>query len=231
MKNTVLFRWNDLISIVVPAYNEEKRIARTIYMALYVADEVVVVADGSDETSNIVETLKSHFSNVKLVDSNRRLGKGGAFFAGAEKSLGDKVFLVDADFPVSPLYVPLFVQMLDEYDIVVGVRKSIGEPFSRKLMSRGYKSLVKVLFRLPVKDTQCGFKAFRRNVLENLNGEVKTTGYSFDLELLIKALKLGFTVKEIPVEYHYGGNSKVSWKDIYEMTKETFKIHRDSLGS
>lgn len=229
--------------MVIPAYNEEARIELALVMCIASeAEEIIVVADGQDKTAEIVERLipiyrKVHHRVLKLVKSEKRLGKGGAFFKGFEMSSGDKVFLVDADFPVPLEFVSTFSELLETYSVVIGSRYTkesvvFGQSLSRKILSKGFRWLYRNLFNLPIQDTQCGFKAFNREVLDCLKDEVKTTGMTFDLELLIKALNMGFTVKECPVTYTFGKGSKVSFRTPFKMLLETLKLYfcrRNSL--
>jgi glycosyltransferase involved in cell wall biosynthesis len=226
-----------LISIVIPAYNEEARIEVTLSKALTVADEVVVVADGTDRTAQIVKIVKTLIKDPErlvLVESSCRLGKGGAFILGFQVSSGDNVFLVDADFPVDVSYVRYFSHMLRACDVVIGCRHSkhshvYGQPLSRKLLSFSFRVLCNTLFRLGLQDYQCGFKAFRRDVLDLVLPQMKTVGFAFDVELLVRIVGNDFTVAEFPVGYQYGKGSKVTWKTLIEMLLELWAVKQLNL--
>jgi glycosyltransferase involved in cell wall biosynthesis len=224
-----------MISIIIPAYNEQDRIELALIVSIEAEpQEIVVVANGQDNTAQIVQELipiykKVHGINLKLVRSEKRLGKGGAFFEGVKEAKGDKIFLMDADLPVELHLVKSFAALLEAYDIVIGSRYMKGsivlrEPLLRRMLSQGYRNLCKLLFHIPIKDSQCGFKAFRRSVLLSLMDKVKTKGFSFDLELLLRSLECGFTILELPVTWHYSSGSKVGIKQALEMFKETLRI-------
>lgn len=224
-----------MISLVVPAYNEEDRIELALILSITTeAEEIIVVADGQDKTAEIVDRLipiyrKVHGRTLKLVKSEKRLGKGGAFLEGVKAAIGDQVFLVDADFPVPTRYVRLFRDLLQEFDCVIGSRYSpaseiIGQPFSRRVLSLGYRRFVNWLFDLGLNDYQCGFKAFRRNALDQILPLMQCRGFAFDVELLIRLSRAGCTIAQCPVRWEYGRESKVSWRQVIGMFCELLRI-------
>jgi len=218
-----------LISLIIPAYNEEKRIERAAWLALNVADQVIVVADGYDKTADVVKTLDD--KRIELVVSKYRLGKGGAFLKGFEAAAGDQIFLVDADFPVEISYVPHFSELLNSYDIVIASRYSrnsliVGEPFLRRILSLGFRLICKILFHQPIEDFQCGFKAFRREALDVISPQMHIKGFAFDVELLLRAIRQDFKIVQVPVIWKYGKGSKVKWRQILEMAKELWQLHQ-----
>lgn len=218
-----------MISLVVPAYNEEDRIGRAVSLALTVADQIIVVADGRDRTAEIVREEWQADSRVLLIESPYRLGKGGAFLEGVKAATGDQVFLVDADFPVPTRYVRLFTDLLQEFDCVIGSRYSpaseiIGQPFSRRVLSLSYRRFVNWLFDLGLNDYQCGFKAFRRNALDQILPLMQCRGFAFDVELLIRLSRAGCTIAQYPVRWKHGRDSKVSWRQVLGMFCELLRI-------
>jgi glycosyltransferase involved in cell wall biosynthesis len=222
-----------MISIVVPAYNEELRIERCIQLLLRVADEIVIVSDGDDATGIIVRELESVFSNIILVESSRRLGKGKAFFEGFREARGDKIFLVDADVPVRLSDFGKFAGLLDKYPVVIGSRtmkgsKSVNQPMRRRILSQGFRDACRFFLGVGF-DTQCGFKAFRREVLEAIADEMTVGGYAFDVELLLRTVGLGYTILEVPVTYSYDKNSKVKFNTSLRMLWDVFRLSRSSF--
>lgn len=218
-----------MISLVIPAFNEELRIQSCLKKALSVADEVIVVIDGSDRTWERVADIAYLDPRVKLLEFGHRLGKGGAFAAGAKIARGSTIFLVDADFPVPPNYVKLFADLLQDFDCVVGSRYSakstvIGQPLTRRILSLGYRRLSNLLFNLDLEDYQCGFKAFRKRSLKKVLSELQCVGFTFDVELLIRLAKAGCKIAQCPVPWTYGRGSKVSGRQVIGMFLELLEI-------
>lgn len=188
--------------------------------------EVVVVADGStDRTVEIAEAF-----NVIVVSPKKRLGKGGGFLQGFLHSNKDPVFLVDVDLPVPLDYLSFFKDLLKVYDVVIGSRyldlsENIGLPMTRRVLSEGFRLFCKILFRLGIEDFQCGFKGFRRKVIQDIFNDMVVHGFVFDVEVLVRASGAGFTIAEIPVEYRFDRNSKVKLLNIPKMFKDVIRIY------
>jgi len=217
-------------SVIVPAYNEELRIEACLAWCLNLFDEIVVVCDGTDLTEDYVKFHRVLDDRVVLVQSEFRLGKGGALLRGFEASHGSIVFLVDADFPVPSRYVCLFEEYLRYADVVIGSRylpesQIVSDvPLNRRIMSRAYRLFVSVLFHKGIHDFQCGFKAFRRSVLESVKHDMVLSGFAFDLELVLRAKNMGFRVEEVPVMWSYREGSKVNLKTGWNMLREVAKL-------
>jgi dolichyl-phosphate beta-glucosyltransferase len=220
------------LSIVIPAYNEEKnirlgaldKVARYLEHQTYTW-EVIIVDDGStDGTRDLVEDFISHNQGFGLT-KNRHQGKAATVMAGIMKAAGDIVLFTDLD-QATPLresekLLPWFKK---GFDVVIGSRqgKREGAPFLRKLMARGFMVLRTVVLGLQgISDTQCGFKAFRRDVAHAIfdklsiyrkqkaaTGAMVTAG--FDIEVLFLAKMLGYKIKEVPVEWHYVETRRVN---------------------
>jgi len=194
-------------SVILPAYNEEKRIENclnTLVSILPRACEVVVAADGcTDKTV----TLARHFP-VRIVSCSERLGKGGGILNAAKTAENNNIVFCDVDLPVHPRNIPEIAKMLKTADLVVGIRQVTGYPLHRRILSLGFNLIFRLMFHIPIRDTQCGFKAVKKNVLTNLGLQV--TGYGFDVELIVKAHRQGYRISEFPVEWHYQEGSKVN---------------------
>jgi len=194
-------------SVILPAYNEEKRIENclnTLVSILPRACEVVVAADGcTDKTV----TLARHFP-VRIVSCSERLGKGGGILNAAKTAENNNIVFCDVDLPVHPRNIPEIAKMLKTADLVVGIRQVTGYPLHRRILSLGFNLILRLMFHIPIRDTQCGFKAVKKNVLTNLGLQV--TGYGFDVELIVKAHRQGYRISEFPVEWHYQEGSKVN---------------------
>ena len=217
------------LSIVVPAYNEEKRLPDTltrIFNYLERQDyswEVIVVDDGSeDNTSKIVEDFQRDYPALFLV-RNPHQGKAYTVRTGILKARGKYVFHCDADLSVPIEELGKFLLPLESgYDIAIGSRvKRYDMPWYRHVMAWGFLVVVRLLALRGLRDTQCGFKGYRNEVAKDLfsrarlyssvTGTVKgavVTG--FDVEILFLAVKRSYKIKEIPVEWYYSASSKVN---------------------
>ena len=195
-----------IISVIVPAYNEERRIHKTLEkLKKENIDEIVVVCDGGDKTAEISKGF-----DVKVIEFDERLGKGNAIKKGLEVVRGNIVVFTDADFGFQDVDINSLTKKIGEYDIVLGVRKLEGIKKShRKIVSRGLRFLTKNLLGLNIEDTQCGFKAFKKDVFEDIIENVNSGGYSFDIELLHVA-KDKYKIGEIPVDWKITEHSKVN---------------------
>lgn len=209
------------LSVIIPAYNEEKRIKPTLesylsYLsAIYKRDfEIIVVCDGTDGTSRIVRKISKKRKEVKLLEFSHRLGKGGAVLEGFKRAGGDYIGFTDADNSVTPEYFYKLVEKLRSSmaDGVIGSRRVKGakvlveRSLTRQMASHMFNLLVKILCGLDFKDTQCGAKVFRRKALMDVLPEIKSKGFEFDVELLWR-LK-NYRVLEAPVNWRYKGESR-----------------------
>lgn len=199
-----------MISIIIPAYNEEKRIAKTLdgLQDFFKKKncEIIVSANGcKDRTANIVKKYSAKNKNIKLVYSSTA-GKGLALQRGFKHCKGDIVCFADADNSSKPKDIWRLVEKLQDYDVVIGSRAvkeliEIRQPLKRELFGKLMSLIVRVLFWLPIKDTQCGYKAFKRTVLDAVFNSVKSKGFEFDVELLVRIRRAGFSIKELPVRW------------------------------
>jgi cellulose synthase/poly-beta-1,6-N-acetylglucosamine synthase-like glycosyltransferase len=209
------------LSIVIPAYNEEHRLPyslarlRAYVHQRQVSCEVIVVDDGStDATRDLVRDWMGRWPELRLVEGEHR-GKGGAVRAGVIAARGAYVALADADFSMPVEEFERFsVSALGPYDIAIGSREARGavrydEPRYRKLMSRVFNLLVRLVLLRGVRDTQCGFKFLRREVALDLCLDQTIDGWGFDMELLFIARRRGYTVREVPITWRYATGSRV----------------------
>ena len=222
------------LSIVIPAYNEEKRIKCTLECLVDRFNgscEILIVSESTDKTDDIVTEFSKNSAVVKLISSDRRLGKGGAFKKGVENSQGKIVMLLDSDLPVPISDVEKVVSWVGDVDVAVASREVEGTkilvypPLARVFAGKAFSRIFNALFNLNVKDTQCGCKAFKKEVLENVLYTVESNGFEFDAELLFKCKRMGYRIKEIPVTWSYKPDSKLNlFKDTLKMGKGVLKL-------
>ena len=199
--------------MVVPAYNESRRLPRSLpalaraLEELDVRSEIVVVDDGStDGTEATATSLLSDTPGAQVVRLPWNCGKGAAVRAGVNVARGDAVVFLDADLSSDLGDLPRLVALLDSHDIAVGSRSTPGAVVTgrspvRYLAAATYRRLVKQLIPGAIVDTQCGFKAFRAPVAKLLFSLTSSTGFGFDVEVLTLATALGFRVTECPVTW------------------------------
>jgi glycosyltransferase involved in cell wall biosynthesis len=222
------------LSIIIPAYNEEKRVKATLEHLIEKFSkscEILIVSESTDKTNDIVLEFSETAPFVKLVTSAKRLGKGGAFKKGFENSHGQIVMLLDSDLPVLLSDVENVISTIGEVDVAVASRETEGTkilvypPLVRVFAGKVFSKLFNLLFGLNVKDTQCGCKAFKREVLGTVLPAVESNGFEFDAELLFRCKKMGYTIKEVPVNWSYKPDSKLNlFKDTLSMGKGVLKL-------
>jgi glycosyltransferase involved in cell wall biosynthesis len=209
------------ISLIIPAYNEARRIGDTLndyYNAFrdeLVDFEIIVEMDGcTDNTGEIVKEYGKGFANIRTIESEQRLGKGGGIKKGFLTAKGEIIGFTDADNSTQTKEFIKLIRALElnGADIVVGNRYSgvNSIPLVRKVFSRGFNLLVKLLFGLHMRDTQCGAKAFRRGAVKELLSHLVIDDFTFDVNFLYAAKKQGFTIKEVDIEWEYREGSKVN---------------------
>lgn len=230
-----------LLSLIVPAYNEESRLPRTLrsirrFLATqpYQA-EVIVVDDGSDDdTARLIARRAARWPALRLVTTPHR-GKGHAIRAGLLASHGEYCFLCDADLsmPIEELgkFVP---PRRDAQEIVIGSREApgahrYGEPHHRHLMGRVFNALVRLLALPGIQDSQCGFKCLPGGLARRLATSLTIEGWGFDVELLYVARLWGCRIVEEPVEWYYAPSSRIhALRDSWRMTGEVMRVRANA---
>ena len=236
-----------LLSVVVPAYNEEKRLPASLtsihdYLASQsYASEIIVVDDGSsDRTSGVADSLASSLARLRVLHNHHR-GKAFALRTGVAAARGSIVFLCDADLSMPVSEVAKFLPLVqDGFDVVMGSREAPGaqrydEPTYRHLMGRVYNLLVRIILFGEFQDTQCGFKCLSHDAAVDLfprlqvrTDDVEVKGAmvtGFDVELLFLARKLGYRITEVGIHWYYRPGSKVSpLRDARRMVVDLLKV-------
>jgi dolichol-phosphate mannosyltransferase len=222
-----------LISIIVPAYNEEKRIERTLkdYTEGLRASgrdfELIVVCDGNDNTAKLAAPYG------RVLEFSRRLGKGGGVLEGFKAAAGDIVGFTDAD---NSLKVDQFLRLLDEMDrtggcCVIADRKSResiimeGQYLFRRFASEVFNFMLsRAIFGLRIRDSQCGGKVFRKELLDRVTPSMKCRGFEFDVELLWRLTNAGCEIREVPVVWTDDKGSTFSFKYVPAMFFNLMKV-------
>ena len=230
-----------LLSVVVPAYNEARRLPPSLRaIAQYLREggrrgEIIVVDDGSsDGTSDLVSALGAEGLQVRLIRHEANQGKGAAVRTGVMAASGDVVLFTDADLstPIEDAE-RLLAAISDGADVAIGSRAldrslvMVHQPWIRDRMGRVFNLFVQLILLPGLKDTQCGFKAFRGGLAQELFGATQTDGFEFDTEVLYRARRRGLVTREIPVHWRDSPDTRVNaLLDSPRMLVGLFRIRR-----
>jgi len=233
------------LTVVVPAYNEDHRLAagmRRLDAAVMAGavdlerTELVVVDDGSgDHTAAVAEKLLAPLPHHRVVRLPFNQGKGAAVRAGIASARTPFVAFMDADMAIDPLAIPLLLEGLEQNDVVVGSRALADSMVEttyvvRTLISRLFNEVVTTGTGLGLKDTQCGFKAFRTPVARLLFHLVRIDRFAFDVEVLARARRLGLEIGEVPVHWkHVEGSTVHPLHDSVTMVTDVYRSRRGLL--
>lgn len=233
-----------LISVIVPAFKQEKTIVRdlkkikNVLNQLRYPTELICVIDGKiDDTFNKASRFAKNFSNVKVIGYDTNKGKGYAIRFGMAESRGGIVGFIDAGMDLNPKGLYMLLEHFEWYnaDVIVGSKRhpvsKVHYPWQRKILSMGYQALVWLLFGLKVKDTQVGMKFFKREVLEKVLPRLLVKTFAFDVEILAAANYLGYKrIYEAPVDIklHFGGTSTITsqkfLRTVWAMLVDTLAV-------
>ena len=210
------------ISIVIPAFNESLRISRALVSTIdYLKNqnfdsEIIVVNDGStDNTSDEVKKFNGSFKDLKLIEYTHNKGKGYAVKSGMLSAEGKYRFFMDADYAVPIEYLGFMIKEIENYDIIIasrGLTQSIKEThqnFVREKLAILFGKIQKIVLKLPISDTQCGFKLFTENAAEALFKLIKLDCSLFDAELLYIAYVKKMKIKEYPVRWKHDNETRL----------------------
>ncbi len=220
------------ISFVLPAYNEQENIEKAVRSMLEVAEtlnigeyEVIIVNDGSsDRTGEIIDRLKDENPHVRPIHHPTNLGYADALRTGFTGAKCDLVFYTDSDLQFDVREVKNLLPAIEDYDIVTGFRIYRYDPLSRLLLAWGYNLIARTIFRLRVRDIDCAFKLFRREVFDVI--KIRSKKFFVDTEILAKARYHGFRMTEVGVR-HYpraGGTSTVRPSHVVSTLRELAKM-------
>jgi glycosyltransferase involved in cell wall biosynthesis len=218
-------------SIVIPAYNEADNIEGVVKATLELEDvEVIVSDDGSTDGTDDIARELAKLENVLLVSDEENMGKGAAIKRGLKIANGDVLGFLDADMSAHPKeLLKLFKEIGNGADIAIGSRDlpesilPIKQPTYRRFLGYVYRTFTRYLFKIDIMDFQCGLKVFKKEVWDSVN--VDTDGFAFDTELIARAHKKGYTIKEVPITWQNSPKSKVNpVSDSIKMFIELIKI-------
>ncbi|MBN1120418.1 MAG: glycosyltransferase family 2 protein [Anaerolineae bacterium] len=226
-----------LLSIIIPAYNEQERLPTSLDQLVeftarqdYGIEVIVVNNNSSDKTSEIAADYASRYDCIQALDEPRQ-GKGAAVNTGIMAGKGDYLFVCDADFSMPVEEISKFMPpALNGYDIAIASRelpdsRRIDEPAYRHLMGRVFNFIVRVLAIPEIQDTQCGFKVFSREVAKKVFPMQTIDGWAFDVEILFIAQRLGYSIVEVPITWHYMPQSRISpLRDSINMLLEVIRV-------
>jgi uncharacterized membrane protein YbhN (UPF0104 family) len=221
------------VSVVLPAYNEEDTIERTVQVSLdalasFLPDdafEVIVAEDGCDDrTPEIATRMAEEDDRVRHFHSDERLGRGGALEFAFERAAGDTLVYYDTDLATDMKHLEELVESVrsGESDLATGSRwlpeNRADRPAKRAVSSLGFNTLVRLFLRSDLQDHQCGFKAVSREAFETLQSAVEDEHWFWDTEMLVRAQREGFRVKEFAVDWEPKGDTKVDLvRDVFGM--------------
>lgn len=231
---------NQLLSVVVPAYKQEKTIKEDLEnidltlesgLPSHLRYEIICVVDGFlDKTYENAKRAKS--KNIRVIGYEENKGKGYAVRYGMKSAKGDLISFLDAGRDISPKGVMMLISHMEWYDadIIVGSKRHpasmVNYPMLRKILSIGYHFGVKILFNFSVTDTQSGIKIFKKKVVDAILPRLLVKRYAMDIEMLAVARYLGFKrIYEAPIEVHFDNKtSSVRWHTIFRMFWDTMAV-------
>ena len=226
-----------LLSIIIPAHNEENRLPGSLEQVFsflerqpYDSEALVIENGSSDQTLEIAQRYAAGHKNLRVVHEPGR-GKGLAVRRGMLEARGQYRFMCDADLSMPIQEVNKFLPpAISNFDVAIGSREvpgavRYGEPLYRHLGGRMINFLIRLLILPKLQDTQCGFKCFRAEAAQSLFKRQRLDGWSFDIEVLHLAQHDGYRIVEVPIDWYYRSESKVSaLPDALRMIRDIFLI-------
>jgi glycosyltransferase involved in cell wall biosynthesis len=229
------------ISLVLPAYNEAENVEPMVAEATpaleAIADdyEIIVVDDGSaDDTAGVTRRVMESHPHVRLVQHEVNQGFGAAVFTGFTSAEKDWIFYTDADRQFVLGELERFVPYMDRADLIAGYRAPRRDPFMRVVYGKGWSMLCTLTFGYTVRDVDCGFKLFRREIIEELAQDIRSRGATFSIEWLIRAKRAGYRFAELPVTHRprvagsqTGANIDVIVRAFRELVEVRMQLWRE----
>lgn len=229
-----------LLSLVVPAYKQEKTIVKNIegldkvLSTFSCKHEIIVVVDGFlDKTFERARAIKN--KNIKVIGYEKNQGKGYAVRYGVLKARGDIIGFIDAGMDLNPSEISVALNLMEwnKADIIVGSKlhpdSKVNYPVGRKILSWGYRTFTYILFGFNIRDTQVGLKLFKKKVAKDVFSRIIIKRFAFDIEVLTVAYALGYKkIYEAPIKLHFRGVSSITsanfWRIIFWMLWDTAAV-------
>ncbi len=219
-------------SLVIPAYNEEMRIARLFERIGEFDGELIVVCDGNDRTPDVVGQVSASRPDmdIRCLRFPQRLGKGGGVIEGMKAARGSWVGYLDADGSTEISEMMQLFSHLSACDGAIGSRWVAGavlrvqQGMLRRFESRAFNLIIRLLFGLQYHDTQCGAKVFRKSAIDAVLPHMVSSGFEFDVELLWRLKQAGYSVKEFPIKWQNTGDSRVERRDMIRMLTGLLRV-------
>lgn len=227
----------DKYSILLPTYNERENLPIIVWLIVKSLDEsgldyeIIIIDDGSpDGTQDAAKQLQKIYGESKIVlrPREKKLGLGTAYIHGIKHATGNFIIIMDADLSHHPKFIPEFIetQKSKDFDVVsgtryVGIGGVYGWDFKRKLVSRGANFLTQLLLRPGASDLTGSFRLYKKDVLEKLIKSCVSKGYVFQMEMIIRARQLNYTIAEVPISFvdRVYGESKLGGSEIFQFAK------------
>lgn len=231
------------VSIIVPAFNEALRLPRSVEaMQAHFArwnfphEILIVVEQSGDGTLELVTAACVRQANFRVIDTGVHRGKGFAVRSGMKQARGEIVFYMDADLSVPLEEIGRFLAHFDAYPghhVLIGNRQNAASRIERQqsalrqTMGKAFNACLRSLFTMELRDTQCGFKAFRRGAAREIFSRQSLDGFAFDVEVLLLARALGYRIADLPVRWINSSESKVRiLRDSARMLGDILRVHR-----
>ncbi len=228
------------LSLIIPAHNEERRLPQTLEQVVrfvkeqpYLSEVLVVENASTDRTLQIAQHFAAQHANIRVIHEELP-GKGRAVLRGMREAAGKYRLFADADFSMPVKEVSRFLPPAVDVPIAIASREAPGavrynEPFYRHLTGRVFNTLIRLLVLPALHDTQCGFKMFRADVVDDLFKHQTLMGWSFDVELLYIASLRELPILEIPIPWYFNPESKVNiFRDSWRMFIDLLKIRKNA---
>lgn len=228
-------------SLVIPAYNEATRLPQSLRKIMEAAggfgfsfEVLVIVEESADGTLELAREVVSKQANFQIIDNGPQRGKGHAVRSGMLRAKGQHLFYMDADLSVPIGHVGIFLDYFRAHpavDVLAGNRQHPGsniiksQSLLRRKMGQTFNRILKSFAPVEIRDTQCGFKAFRKEAAREVFSRQKLDGFAFDVEILLLAKKMGFNMVDLPVEWINSPESKVNiLRDSMRMLGDAAKV-------
>lgn len=224
------------ISVIIPVYNEAKIIKENLNTIKNFLDsnnfnyEIIIIEDGSiDDTHSIIKNFQNE--KIKILKNNANKGKGYSIKRGALESSNELIFFTDADLSAPINEIINLLNHINDYHIVIGSRAvdesvEMNKPKYQRMLGRAGNLAIQALAVKGIKDTQCGFKLFKKECLPIFQKQT-IDRWGFDFEILFLAQLMNFKIKEVPVTWYHSRDSKLKLTDYYKTLNELFKIKKN----